>query len=83
VNLEPYVPVIAAAFTLANTVLLVWNQIRVEHLRKRVNGMYLQSLASAEDRGRAQALTGGVVAMSVPRGSDPLGESPSSRVDVE
>lgn len=78
-NLEPYVPLLTALFTFANTALLVWNQVRLQHLKKRVNGMYLQSLADAEERGRGQALTGGVVARSVPGDTAPPGESPPSR----
>jgi hypothetical protein len=71
VNLEPYVPLLTALFTFANTALLVWSQMRIRRLKEHVNGMRLQALADAEERGRAQALSGGVVAMSVPRGIAP------------
>lgn len=75
-SLEPYVPLLTALFTFANTALLVWSQLRLEHLKNRVNGMYLQTLADAEHRGRVQAASGGLAAMSAPRGSEMPGESP-------
>jgi hypothetical protein len=77
--MEPYLPALTALLTLLNTCLVFWNGRRMHQMHRKVNGMYLQSLAAAEERGRAQALTGGVVAMSVPRGSAPQGESPSPR----
>jgi hypothetical protein len=76
VNVEPYLPAVTALLTLLNTCLVFWNGRRMHQMHRRVNGMYLQTLADAEARGREQALTGGVVAMSVPRGSAPQGESP-------
>lgn len=57
-------PLLTAIFTFANTALLVWSQVRLQHLKDHVNGMRLQALADAEERGRGQALSGGVVATS-------------------
>lgn len=72
-NLEPYVPLLTAIFTFANTALLVWAQMRFERLKEHVNGMRLQALADAEARGRSQALTGGIVAMHAQGSSEPQG----------
>jgi hypothetical protein len=56
VNIEPYLPAITALFTLINTLVLAWNHRQVRKLRSKVNGMYLQTLADAEQRGRENAM---------------------------
>jgi hypothetical protein len=66
VNIEPYLPAITALFTLVNTLVLAWNHRQVRKLRSRVNGMYLQTLADAEFRGRAQAKGRPEVLLDVP-----------------
>lgn len=53
-NLEPYLPFLTALVTLINTYMLVHNSRRLGQMKERVNGMYLQSLAEAERRGRRQ-----------------------------
>jgi hypothetical protein len=56
-DLAPYVPAITAFFTLANTIILVWNHRKVSGVKQQVNGMKWQLLADAENRGRQQALS--------------------------
>lgn len=74
-NIEPYLPALTALFTLLNTLVLVWNHRKVRHLSEKVNGMYLQTLADAESRGRqlgklaATVAPGAAAARTVPPGT--------------
>ena len=65
-GIEPYLPVLTALFTLVNTLVLAWNHRQVRSLRAKVNGMYMQTLADAEQRGRLDAETRGAAAIVEP-----------------
>lgn len=54
-NLEPYIPLVTAALTLANTVVLFMINRRTSRTHERVNGLLLQHTVEAEQRGRRLA----------------------------
>jgi hypothetical protein len=60
--LNEWVQLATAALTLANTLILVWNHRRMRRVSQKVNGMYLQTLADAELRGRLQGAAAAEVA---------------------
>jgi hypothetical protein len=70
VEFGQWAPVVTAALTLINTVILVWNQQKVRQIRDHVDGMHLQLLAEAERRGRRSALRGAARAEGRP--ADPV-----------
>lgn len=57
-TIEPWLPAITAALTLANTIVLVWSARTTRSIKRHVNGMQLQMLAEAERRGRRSAERG-------------------------
>lgn len=54
-DITPYLPLVTAALTLANTVFLFFMNNRQRAIHKHVNGMQLQLLSEAERRGRRHA----------------------------
>lgn len=50
--IEPYLPAVTALLTLANTIVLFFMTHQTRSIRRHVNGMQLQLLADAEERGR-------------------------------
>jgi hypothetical protein len=65
-----WAPVLTALFTLANTALLVFSARHTREIHRKVNGLYMQTLADAEERGRVSALTSGASALK-PTGDPP------------
>lgn len=51
-NVEQLLPVITAALTLANTIVLFFVNRRTRSTHERVNGLVLQQMYEAEARGR-------------------------------
>ncbi len=51
-NVEVYLPAVTAALTLCNTIVLWWVSQRTAEIRRHVNGMKLQLVQDAEERGR-------------------------------
>jgi hypothetical protein len=52
VEVTVWAPVVTAALTLANTIVLWWMRREVHHTRRQVNGLLLQQVYEAEQRGR-------------------------------
>lgn len=62
-----WAPAITALLTLVNTAILVLQHRRLGGVKEKVNGMYLQTLADAEMRGRGQAVGVEVLRPDQPR----------------
>lgn len=50
--MEAYLPLLTAVFSLANTVVLLVINRRTGKLHDRVNGLVMQQMLEAEERGR-------------------------------
>jgi hypothetical protein len=53
--MEAWLPAVTAGLTLANTIVLFFLNRRARRTAKKMNGMYLQTIQEAENRGRRLA----------------------------
>lgn len=54
--MEAWIPAVTAGLTLANTIVLFFLNRRARRTAKKLNGMQLQIIQEAENRGRRLAL---------------------------
>jgi hypothetical protein len=52
VDPAPYLPLATAVFTFGNTLMLLWLRRSQSKVHKRIDGLYMQNVYEAEERGR-------------------------------